>query len=290
MMNRNNLVLLLLSLCCQLKAALGFLPAWMPGVTLTSAPELTRYTGGQTDTILDARLSVGLATDQQLAIDGFQFQLCNVPMLAEKGDDSAISLPGAHGPRPHLSSGVHHVNVIDDGSFVNMEGLQNVQLRNGVWEIIWRDESPAGLIICGFSLDKDARRNDAMLEKGQVYVTWPVWSKDGLDKQQARKAEAAIKYEEFETERNTQLEKMSSTPNILRKALHYRNAADAAEKMDWTGLDELVNVPSSEDVLEIGEGLQMVKTGTVWSKTGSFSDSFGAYRHQLLGSATLHSR
>lgn len=285
-----NFALLSLSLCCQLKASLGFLPAWMPGATLSSAPELTRYTGGQTDTILDARLSVGLTADKLLAIDGFQFQLCNVPMVAKEDDATSIPLPGADGPRPHLSSGIHHMNVIEDGSFINMEGVQNVQFRNGVWEMIWRDGSTAGLIICGFSLDKDARRNDAMLEKGQVYITWPVWSKDGLDKQQARKAEAAIKYEEYETERNNELEKMSSTPNILRKALHFRNAANAAEKMDWTDLHTMSDVPSAEDVLEIGEGLQMVRTGTVWSKTGSFSDSFGANRQQLLGTATLQSR
>jgi hypothetical protein len=49
----------------------------------------------------------------------------------------------------------------------------------------------------------------------------------------------------------------------------------------------MVDVPSVDDVLEIGEGLQMVKIGTVWSKTGSFSDSFRANRQQLLGSATL---
>jgi hypothetical protein len=70
---------------------------------------------------------------------------------------------------------------------------------------------------------------------------------------------------------------MSNTPNILMKALHFRNAAAAA----------MVDVPSVDDVLEIGEGLQMVKIGTAWSKTGSFSDSFRANRQQLLGSATL---
>ena len=57
--------------------------------------------------------------------------------------------------------------------------------------------------------------------------------------------------------------------------------------MDFTGLHNLVDVPSADDVFEIGEGLQMVKSGTIWSKTGSFSGSFRANRQQLLGSATL---
>lgn len=288
-MARNNLILLSFSLCCQIQVSLGFLPAWMPGVTLSSAPELTRYTGGQIDTQLDVRFSVGLTSDKMFVIDGFQFQLCNVP-TADKKDDATIPLPGAHGPRPHLSSGAHNVNVLEDGSFINMDGLQNVQFSNGAWEIIWRDESPAGLIICGLELDEEARRNDVILEKGQLYVTWPVWSKDGLAKHQARKAEAAVKYGEFERVRDDELEKMNSTPNILRRALHFRNAAAAMEKMDYTGLHTYGNVPSDKDVLEIGEGLQMVKTGTVWSKIGSLPDSFRPTRQQLLGSATLISR
>lgn len=197
---------------------------------------------------------------------------------------------GAHGPRPRLSSGVHSVEVQKDGSFINMDGLQQVELSNGVWELIWRDESPAGLIICGFSLDKDARRNDLQLEKGQVYVTWPVWSAEGLEKQQARKAEAEVRYKEYETERDTELEKMSNTPNILLKAMHFRAAAHATEKMDFTGLHNLVDVPSASDVVEIGAGLQLVKTGTVWSKTGSFTGSFRANHQQLLGSAIVHEK
>ena len=151
--------------------------------------------------------------------------------------------------------------------------------------MIWRDESPAGLIICGFNLDKDARRNDGVLEKGQIYLTWPVWSKDGLEEKQSLKAKAELQYREFEMERDDKLEKMTNAPGLLQKALHFRNAAAATEKMDFTGLHTMVDVPPMEDVLEIGEGLQMVKAGTVWSKTGSFSSSFRATRQQLLGSA-----
>eukprot|EP00579_Thalassiosira_antarctica_P004798 CAMPEP_0201884282 /NCGR_PEP_ID=MMETSP0902-20130614/16864_1 /ASSEMBLY_ACC=CAM_ASM_000551 /TAXON_ID=420261 /ORGANISM="Thalassiosira antarctica, Strain CCMP982" /LENGTH=282 /DNA_ID=CAMNT_0048413217 /DNA_START=1 /DNA_END=849 /DNA_ORIENTATION=+ len=279
-----NFVLILIFLYCHLKAALGFLPSWMPGV-LSSAPELTRYTRGQTDTLLDVRLSIGLTAEQLFIIDDFQFQLCHDPM--EKGD-SDIPLPGAHGPRPHLSSGAHSIQAVKDGSFINMEGMQSVEFRDGVWEMIWRDDSPAGLVICGFSLDREARRNDALLQKGQIYLTWPVWSKDGLEKEQALRAKAEMKYKEFESERDSELEKMSSAPNILQKALHFRNAAAAMEKMDFTGLHDLVHVPLAEDVLEIGEGLQMVKMGTVWSKTGSFTRNFRANHQQLLGSATLH--
>lgn len=275
---------LLLSLYCYPQVAHGFLPSWMPGAVLTSAPELKRYINQQeTNTTLDVRLTIGLTKSDQFVIDGLQFKLCS-----SKPHDSTVPLPGANGPRPWLSNGVHEIEVLKDGTFINMEGLQNVELRYGVWEMIWRDNAPAGVIICGFSLDKDAIRNDAILEKGQLYLTWPVWSNESLEEQQKRKAQAEIKYKEFENERDTQLEKMINTPNILKKALHFRNAAAATEQMDYTGLHYLVDVPSGDDVLEIGDGLKMVKSGTVWSKTGSFSETFRASRQQLLGSATLH--
>ncbi|KAL7533487.1 hypothetical protein ACHAWF_011285 [Thalassiosira exigua] len=278
--------LFLLPLCFQLKPVLCFLSPLMPGAVLTSAPELQGYAQGQTDTMLDVRLSIGVAADQLFAIDGFQFRLRNDPSLAT--GEPPVPLPGAHGPRPHLSSGAYEISAMKDGSFVNMEGTQNVRFRDGVWEMIWRDESPAGLIICGFSLDSDARRNENnVLEKGQVYLTWPVWSKDGLEKQQARKAEAEAKYRKFETERDNELEEMSNTPNILQKAMHFRNAAAATERMDFTGLHFLTDVPATEDVVEIGEELQIVKAGTVWTKTGTFSNSFRAHRQQLLGSAII---
>lgn len=283
-MARNSTFVLLLSLYFRPMGVLGFLPSWMPGVVLSSAPELETYARGQTDTLLDVRLSIGLTANHLFVIDGFQFQLCDEPLAS---GEHVVLLPGAHGPRPHLSSGAHEVRTLEDGSYVNMEGAQNVEFRDGAWEMIWRDDSPAGLVICGFSLDGDARRNDLFLEKGQVYLTWPVWSKNALVDRWDRKAKAEAEYEEFQAERDRELEKMGSAPNILQKALHFRNAAAATEKMDYTGLHNLMDVPLAEDVLEIGEGLQVVRTGTVWKKNGSFSGIFRANRQSLLGSATL---
>ena len=152
-------------------------------------------------------------------------------------------------------------------------------------EMIWRDNSSAGLIICGFHLHKDAVRNDATLTRGMIYMSWPVWSSDELQNQQKRKAKAEKKYNTFQLERDTQLEKMNDTRNILQKALHFRNAAAATEQMDYTGLHYMVDIPSKDDVVEIGNGLQMVKSGTIWKKAGSV-DSFRA-NHILLGSCTV---
>lgn len=87
--------------------------------------------------------------------------------------------------------------MLKDGTFINMEGQQTAELHDGVWEMIWRDNSPAGLIICGFHLNKDAVRNALT---GMIYMSWPVWSSDELQNQQKRKTKAEKKYNNFKLE------------------------------------------------------------------------------------------
>jgi len=67
------------------------------------------------------------------------------------------------------------------------------------------------------------------------------------------------------------------------KALHYRNAVSAYEKMSMSGVKGLMeSVPDSEDVMPIGNDLLMCTKGTVWTKDGS---SFFGKEHILLGVA-----
>ena len=83
--------------------------------TLSSAPELKRYT--QTGNPLDVRLNIGI-DDKMFIINGMKIQFSTT--LTTR-DERSIPLPGADGPRPHLSNGVHQVNVLKDGTFINME-------------------------------------------------------------------------------------------------------------------------------------------------------------------------
>ena len=250
---RNPLVIGLL--LCDVVSS--FLPSWIPGaVTSAAPPELNQFTS-QIDTVVNARLNIGLISDKLFVIDNFQFQLCNDPLLRTTDDSNnndavRIPLPGVDGPRPNLSSGPHRIDVINNGSFINMDGLQNVQLKHGVWELVWNDGGLAGLIICGFQLDQDAHRNDAILEKGNLYLTFPIWSTKALQEKQVEKQQAELKYKEYETERNLQLEKLKETPNLLKKAMYFRQAFKAVEDMDNTGFHLMVNLPSEEEVLDIG--------------------------------------
>lgn len=198
-----------------------------------------------------------------------------------------MALPGADGPRPHLSSGPHRISTITEGSFISMEGAQSVPLGRGSWELIWRADSLCGFLICGFNLERDVRRNahGAVLPRGNIYITFPVWSKNGLEDQQAIQKNMQQKYKQFENEVEDQLKKYNQENNLLKKAMHFRNAVQADVDKDNVKAYLREDVPRKEDVMEVGPCLQLVKTGTIWAKTGSFNGD----RNTLLGSAVISS-
>jgi len=274
---------LLLLATCQLllNVAHAFLPSWVPGVPTTS-PELNRYTSEVTSNTFDCRFSIGL-TDAVFPINDFQFRLCKGAGAAEE----RVSLPGSDGPRPQLSSGPHRISTIKDGSFVTMGGLQTVPLTRAAWELIWKGNSQVGYLICGFHLEHDARRNDhgATLPAGNIYVTFPVWSKKGLEDEWTIKKNAELKCKEFERERDDQLKKYNTENNLLKKAMHFRNAVQADVDRDNASMYLRDDIPTKEDVLDIGSFLNIVKTGTVWTKLGNFHSN----DHKLLGSASIRS-
>jgi len=73
---------------------------------------------------------------------------------------------------------------------------------------------------------------------------------------------------------------MQATTNPLMKALHYRNALAASEKIMMSGVKGLVeSVPDNEDVMPIADDLVMCTKGTVWTKSGNFLGK----EHVLLG-------
>ena len=91
------------------------------------------------------------------------------------------------------------------------------------------------------------------------------------------------KYKQYENEVEDQLKKYNEENNLLKKAMHFRNAVQADVDKDNAYAYLRDDVPSVEDVMEIGPFLQLVKTGTIWAKMGSFNSN----THTLLGSAVI---
>ena len=79
---------------------------------------------------------------------------------------------------------------------------------------------------------------------------------------------------------------MKETTNPLMKALHFRNAAAANEKLSLTKNDRYKLVPmTGEDTIEVGDGLLLCNKGTVWKKGGQAF--LGTTEHVLLGCAVI---
>ena len=86
-----------------------------------------------------------------LFLDGLELNL--LQDMAAKG--SHVGLPGANGPHPQTSSGAKVVKVVKAPSFIGMNGMERVKLDRGGWEMVWRKNSPAGSLICGFDVPKE---------------------------------------------------------------------------------------------------------------------------------------
>jgi hypothetical protein len=192
-----------------------------------------------------------------------------------------VKMPGFHGPHPKLSAGLRRLNLVEEGSFISQMGQQFVKALNGCWELVWKEDSPAGNLICGFEVLEDATRNDATLPKGRVYLSFPIWTKETLEHMQNEKERILNLANLALAEKDEELAKMQQTGNLLMKALHYRNAYAAAEKYFMQPVSRMKLVPSKDEVIPFQDDLLVTTTGTVWTK------SFPNGKQKLLGAAIL---
>lgn len=243
-------------------------------------PCLSDYSAAQTDTLLNVRLDIGADDSSHLLMDGLVVELKDT-----KPAKGHPLLPGANGPSPGVSSGARALKVLDDAHFIGMDGMKSVVLTDGCWEMVWREGAPAGTIVCGFNVPEDVQRNGAKLPQDHFYMSFPVWSQDGLAKMQTRKAKAEADMQQYLSDQNDEIAKMEKSSNVLAKALHYRNAIAAVEKISNSGINTYFKmVPVNDDVQPIDGGLLLCTSGTLWTKKKSF---FGK-EHTLLGVATVH--
>lgn len=244
-------------------------------------PALQDMSQGQDGILVNIRLDVGQKEDSHLLINGLVVELHDDNIDAKKAK-SSVPLPGSSGPNPHLSSGAKSLQVLDAAHFIGHDGINHVDMQDGCWEMVWREGAPAGVIVCGFHLAQDVQRGDASLPKGRIYLSLPVWTRDGLTDKQVYKAEKIAEAEQHKIDQADDIAKMQATANPLMKALHYRNALAASEKIMMSGVKGLVqSVPDNEDVMPIGDDLVMCTKGTVWTKNGNFLGE----EHVLLGVA-----
>jgi hypothetical protein len=237
-------------------------------------------------TVLDVRLDIsdGTDTNKRMTIQNLVLELHN-----HKDDKtgSHLPMPGFNGPHPSTSGGVGRVDVLKAGHFIDLTGRVTAKFAPlASWELIWRNEAPAGALICGLELLDDAVRNSAKLPKGRIYISFPVWSPEKLAEYQVYRADCEAKSKVHLQERDDQLLKMQETNNLLAKALHYRNAFAAVEQYSLQPRLFMSKVPSDTEVIKIADELLLTQTGTVWTK-GTGNPFLGGAKQTLLGSASI---
>ena len=238
---------------------------------------LVQVTNAQRATLLNIKLDVGTTKDSRMSVVGLVFEL--VPELATYLHPK---MPGADGPNPQLSSGVRTLNLIEEGSFIDMMGKKTVKTLNGCWEIVWRENAAFGSLICGFDVPDEYFRNDACLPKGRMYISFPVWTKVGLKDAQESKERVFSRTKDLIGEKESELDKMQMTSNPFMKAFHYRNALAAAEKYYLYDLKAAQMVPSDTAIIPLQDDLLLSTKGMVFSKERIYFHA----THDLLGMAT----
>jgi len=241
--------------------------------------DLLQLTEKQDEKLLKITLNIGEEDGPRMAVANMVVELHNDPANYEH-----TTLPGADGEYSQLSSGHRRLDVVSEGHFINLKGTQHVKMDKGCWEMCWRDDKPAGTLICGFDLPEEYTRNEAVLPKGEMYVSFPVWTKEGLKFGQEEKRKVELEMEKYLEERDEALIAFDATDNPIMKAIHIRNAFAATDKYNGIDHHTLSTIPMDHQVFEIQDDLLVTVKGLVWTKDWEFKRGGG---HILLGTADV---
>ena len=253
-------------------------------------PNLPKYANAQDGIILNLQLDIPEDINNwrssRLVVDGLRFELKNQAVspcngiLGKKSNSGEIpsnvfeaiasSIEG-DSDLDSTRSGPNHIDILSDGRFVSIQGQQNVEFTKACWEMSWKRDKLTGELICGLFLQEAARRNDAVLASGHVYLTFPIATKDSLELFQIKRDEYNNALNHYFRTQFEELEKMKKTKNPIAKLLHYGNCVDNYNSITKIKDEYDSNVPtiqstSCTSLLEIGEGLVLWTKGKIWAR------------------------
>mmetsp|Transcript_25288 Transcript_25288/g.35470 ORF Transcript_25288/g.35470 Transcript_25288/m.35470 type:complete len:286 (-) Transcript_25288:185-1042(-) len=230
-----------------------------------SKPALQEFAKIQENMLLNIQLDIYARTNDEahLPLSGLSVELHQEEITG----DHRPSMPGADGPHADLSTGVHNIDIKNDASFVGMNGMNYAQLKNGCWEMTWREGDPSGALVCGFDVPDELKRNSnsVPLPSGRIYMSFRLWNDKGLKEMRSKLEEAELEAKEHLKKRQQELEKMQQTKNPIMKFLHRGNSFNALDKYVATGAQDLEKgVPSDDKLLTLDGGLRLRMDGHVF--------------------------
>lgn len=112
------------------------------------------------------------------------------------------------------------------------------------------------------------QRGDAKITDGNICFCFDLYSMESLSAGQEMKRRVQMQNTQAMDEKEEHLEKMRATNNPVLKAFHYRNAFAAFEKVLYA--PEVMGIPETEELLELPNGLFLVKEGSMYRKGNGF--------------------
>ena len=247
-----------------------------PGVI---RPDLLQVTDNQKDTKLNIQLCIGRPDESQIPISGLVIELHHE--LAS--DYEHVALPGADGPNRHLSSGCRRLDVLSEGHFVSLQGTEHIKTLKGCWEMCWVKGKPAGSLVCGFEIPQEYKRNSATLPESNMYVSFPIWTAEGLKIGQHEKRIVLDEAQQYLEQRDEEMSKYEMTDNPILEALFLHNAQVAVDKYNGLPHETLESIPDDHEVFHLQDGLLLNMNGRIWAKEKHSKES----GHVFLGYAKV---
>lgn len=250
-------------------------------------PQLPDLAKSQEGTTLNIELEIpgAMGSLSRLCIEGLSLELEHT-----KPAKDHVPLPGANGDQPQLSTGPLSVKTLSEGRFISIDGQQHVPMEKGCWEMMWVDGRPTGSIVCGFDIPHEIKRNDAILPPGLMYLNFRIWTQQGLHIARNEKMAYERMLSKIIEEQKEELRIYEETANPVAKAMHFRNAVAANEKLDYARTTKFQTIPlDDKDVMAVGNDLVIYCKGSIWTKkykTGFFGKK---EFHSYLGSINLKS-
>ena len=250
-------------------------------------PDLHDIVDQQDKTQLKIQLHVGDKDSGFLAVQDMIVQLGG---RYSENEEERVELPGNKGINSRYSSGGCRLDVVSKGTYVNMKGLQHISCDMGCWEMCWARGRPAGTLCMAFHLPQTYTRNQAVLPSGDMYLTFPVWTKEGLKYGQKAKQEVLDEIELYNQKWNEELDKYEMTENPIMRAIHERNAHIYATKCDDLYDYSLDTIPEDSQCSKLQEDLLLSNRGSIWKKDGKNDILLGhAVAAPFQGGASLSS-
>lgn len=229
-------------------------------------PDLPEIVDQQINTNLNIELHVG---DEEHGFLTVQDMIIQLGGRFEDDDEERVSLPGNDARHSKYTAGARRMNVVSKGTFIDSKGTQHVECEKRSWEMCWVKGRPAGTIVFAFNLAQTYKRNQAILPGGNMWLSFPVWTLEGLKSGQMAKREVLDEIDFYTQKWNKELDKFEMTSNPILRAIYEHNAHKYATRCDDLYDYSLDTIPDDDQYSKIQEDLLLSKKGLIWKKDGN---------------------